>query len=145
MTRPWAKLGSLHANLTPPTVSPLSMVLSIWLFFLQKTLVFRPKTYNSQIAPKYDNLHTSVVSALVHAYCYCRNSKGLENTTTMTAQRSKESYHWVNPNQSKIYVSELSGDFLVTPRRPIHCLLVLMNPFVCDLAMWCRMVQFDTT
>jgi hypothetical protein len=26
----------------------------IWFFFLQKTLVFRSKTYNSQITPKYD-------------------------------------------------------------------------------------------
>ena len=36
------------------TVSPLSMGKWIWLFALQKTLVFKPKTYISQIYPKYD-------------------------------------------------------------------------------------------
>ena len=36
------------------TASPLSMGKCIWFFFLQKTLVFRSKTYNSQITPKYD-------------------------------------------------------------------------------------------
>ena len=36
------------------TVSPLSMVLSMWWFFPQKTLVFRPKTYKAQKNPKYD-------------------------------------------------------------------------------------------
>ena len=52
------------------TVSPLSMRKCIWFFFLQKTLVFRSTTYNSQITPKYDigrkefakySLHMSVV------------------------------------------------------------------------------------
>ena len=36
------------------TVSPLSMGKCIWFFFLQKTLVFRSKTYNSQMTPKHD-------------------------------------------------------------------------------------------
>ena len=36
------------------TTAPFFMVLSMWLFFLQKTLVFRPETYKSQISPKYD-------------------------------------------------------------------------------------------
>ena len=34
------------------TVSPLSMGKCSWFSFLQKTLVFRSKTYNSQILPK---------------------------------------------------------------------------------------------
>ena len=34
------------------TVSPLTMGKCSWFSFLQKTLVFRPKTYNSQILPK---------------------------------------------------------------------------------------------
>jgi hypothetical protein len=34
------------------TVSPLSMGKCSWSSFLQKTLVFRSKTYNSQILPK---------------------------------------------------------------------------------------------
>ena len=52
-------LGAFGVSATYSThlgvVSPLSMVLSIWLFFLQNTLVFRTKTYKSQINPKYDN------------------------------------------------------------------------------------------
>ena len=36
------------------TVSPLSMGKCSWSSFLQKTLVFRSKTYNSQILPKLD-------------------------------------------------------------------------------------------
>ena len=38
------------------TVSPLSMGKFIWFISLQKTLVFRSKTYNSQITPKYDTV-----------------------------------------------------------------------------------------
>ena len=34
------------------TVSPLSMGKCSWFSFLQKTLIFRSKTYNSQILPK---------------------------------------------------------------------------------------------
>ena len=34
------------------TVSPLSIGNCIWFSFLQKTLVFRSKTYNSQMLPK---------------------------------------------------------------------------------------------
>ena len=36
------------------TVSPLFMGKCSWIFFLQKTLVFRSKTQNSQMLPKYD-------------------------------------------------------------------------------------------
>ena len=50
---------------TISTISPLSMGKWIWLFFLKKTLVFRPNTY---IYPKYtpNSHHTYVVGVL----CY---------------------------------------------------------------------------
>ena len=75
----WDILGIFGQTTAPIlALSPLPMVLSMWLFFQQKTLVFRPKTYKSQLIPNMisavknleNSHHTSVVVAYAQGKLY---------------------------------------------------------------------------
>ena len=70
-------------------VSPLSMGKCSWFYFLQKTFVFRSKTYNSQILPKLEIVRKEFGEQLSYfrLRCYSQKKSPWKNSKENLAER----------------------------------------------------------